>query len=123
MKLDIHELHWQNFNWDDAIPDVFREIWVSHFEMMKELESVRFKRVVNPEDAVGTRVETTDVGDASETMVPYARFRRKLGGYSCQLVFSNLNLVTCGMSVLCAELLAPSLNASSDHLVTTIRIA
>ena len=120
MKLDMHELHLQNFDWDDVIPDSFREIWVSHFEMMKELGSVRFKRAVIPEDAIDTRVETIDVGDASETMICiaiYARFRRKSGGYSCQLVFSRSKVVPRDMSVPRAELLAASLNASTGFIV------
>ena len=65
MKLDIHELHLLNLDWDDVIPDSLREIWVSHLQM-KRIASGRFKRAVIPEDAVDT-CETIDVGDASDS--------------------------------------------------------
>ena len=66
MKLDIHELHLLNLDWDDVIPDSLREIWVSHLQMMKRIASGRFQKVVIPEDAVDT-CETIDVGDASDS--------------------------------------------------------
>ena len=38
MKLDLHELVQRQLEWDDIIPDIFRPIWDSHFEMIKEIK-------------------------------------------------------------------------------------
>ena len=120
MKLDIRELTLLNLDWDHVIPDAMREVWRSNFEMMEEIGSLRFQRAVIPEDAIDTCVDTIDVGDASQTMICvaiYARFKRKSGGFSCQLVFSRSKVVPRDMSVPRAELLAASLNASTGFVV------
>ena len=36
-KLDLHELIVRQLDWDDKIPDDLRPIWLSHFEMMNEI--------------------------------------------------------------------------------------
>ena len=51
MKLDLHELTLRQLDWDDMIPDQLRPIWLSNFEMMKELSNIRFRRTIVPEDA------------------------------------------------------------------------
>ena len=42
MKMDLHVLVQRKLNWDDAIPDDLRHIWISHFEMIQELSSFKF---------------------------------------------------------------------------------
>ena len=52
--------------------------------------------VVVPVDAVSLDVDTIEFGDASESLfcaAIYARFLRKDGSYSCQLIFSRSKLV------------------------------
>ena len=56
----------------------------------------RFKRAVVPEDDVNMDINTLDFGDASPWMACiaiYARFLRKNGEYSCQLIFSRTRTV------------------------------
>ena len=36
MKLDLRKITVLHLGWDDAIPDEFRCIWISHYDMMKE---------------------------------------------------------------------------------------
>ena len=120
MKLDIHELHARKLHWDDVIPDDFRKIWVSNFEMMKEIGRIKFHRAVVPKDAVDLSVETIDTGDASTSLICaaiYARFKRKNGEFSCQLIFARSKIVPAEMSVPRKELMAATLNATTGHVV------
>ena len=83
---------------------------------------MRFKRAVIPEDAVSTDIELLCVADASEVMIClgiYARFRRRAGGSSCQLLFGRTKVVPKDMSTPRAELLAALMNASTAHVVKT----
>jgi len=120
MKLDLRELSDRKLNWDDTIPDELRPIWISHFEMMQEIGQLRFKRVVVPEDAVSLDVETIDFGDASQSLICvciYARFQRKNGEYSCQLVFSRTRTVPKELSLPRAELYASLMNAHTGEVI------
>ena len=37
MKLDLHTLVKTGLDWDDALPDELRPMWVSHSEMMEKI--------------------------------------------------------------------------------------
>ena len=114
MKLDLHELVQRKLDWDDAIPDDLRHIWKSHFELMQEINDVKYKRAVVPSDAASLEVETLDFGDASKyaaCIAIYVRFKRTNGNYSCQLILSRSKLVPDGMSQPRAELVAAVMNA------------
>ena len=81
---------------------------------------MQFNRCVVPEDAVNLDINTVDLGDASGELhcaVVYARFLRKNGSYSSQMIFSRSKLVPDGMSIPRAELLAAHLNATIGHIV------
>ena len=97
MKMDLHTLVKRGLSGDDVIADDdLRSVWVSHFEMMQELGNLRFERAVVSEDAVNLDINTTDATDASNKMAfvaIYARFVRRNGTYSCQLVFSRSKVV------------------------------
>ena len=125
MKLDLHELVTRKLNWDDVIPDDLRPVWDSHFNMMQEINNIRFKRAIIPDDAVNLEINTIDMADASQSIACvaiYARFLRKTGNYSCQLVFARSKLIHEGMTQPRAELLAASLKErlSNAHLVSII---
>ena len=51
MKVDLHKLVEKRMDWDDALPDSLRQIWVSHFEMLQEIKSIKFKLAVVSDDA------------------------------------------------------------------------
>ena len=93
MKLDhLHELVQRKLDRDDAVPDELRPFWKSHFEMMQEINNLKYKRAVIPDDATSLDIKTIDFGDASKAIACvaiYARFRRKCGGYFCQLVLAR----------------------------------
>ena len=120
MKLDLHNLVLRNLDWDDKIPDDLRPIWLSHFDMINELKTIRFRRAVIPDEAVNLDINTLDFSDASNQLVCvaiYVRFLLKNGSYSCQLIFARSKIVPKGMSVPRAELLAANMNAHTGEVV------
>ena len=91
----------QKLDWDDKIPDNLRPIWESHFQMMNKIKTLKYQRVVIPEDTIDTQVETLDFGYASrETagIAIYARFKCKDRSYSCQLVFARSQSIPTKMT-------------------------
>ena len=119
-KLDLRTLVTRKLDWDDPIPSDLKELWLANFQTMKDLAGIKFDRCKVPEDAVSLEVNTIDLGDASESLVCaaiYARFLRKNGAYSCQLIFAKSKIVPDGMSIPRAELLASHLNATIGHVV------
>ena len=121
-KIDISEFCLRKLNWDDEIPEELHKIWIDNFEMIEEIKGIKFKRAVVPDDAIDLSVETLDFADASQRMICvaiYARFKRRSGGYSCQLVFARSKIVPQDMSQPRAEALALELNAKTGHVVKT----
>ena len=92
-------------------------IWLSNFEMTKDLSNIRFRRSIVPEDVASLDIQTLDFGDASKFMTcscTYARLLRKTGDYSCQLVFARTRTVVKEVSSLPrAELMAALNNTHS----------
>ena len=120
MKVDLHVLTARNLKWDDTIPDDLKPVWFSHFEMMAEMKHLRYHRAVIPEDAVDLNVELLDFGDASKILICvaiYARFKRKNGKHSCQLIFGRTKLVPEGMTQPRAELYAALVCTHSGEVV------
>ena len=121
LKLDISTLHKQCVGWDDPIPSELKELWISNFETIDDLANVEFQRAVVPQDALNLDVETIDLADAGENMVcsaVYARFLRRDGSYSCQLIFARTKIIHDHTAPR-GELAAAVLNASSSHFVKT----
>jgi len=120
MKLDLHTFVQRKLDWDDIIPPDLRNIWESNFDIMQEVNEIKFNRAVVPEDAISLDISTIDTGDASKVLACvaiYARFKRKDGSNSCQLVFSRLKLVPDGMSQPRAELYAAVINAHTGEVI------
>ena len=119
--MDLHDLtSIKELQWADAIPDNLRGVWKSHFEMMEEIKTLKFNRCVVPSDAVSLDIETIDTGDASKSITCaaiYARFQRKNGEFSCQLVFARSKLVPDGTTQPRAECLAALLNTHTGEVV------
>ncbi len=106
--------------WDDYIPDDLISMWKSNFGLMSELGDLKYRRCVVPEDALNLNMETIEMADASLQMacsVVYARFKRKNGQYSCQLIFARSKTAPTDTSIPRNELLAAVQNASTGHTV------
>ena len=120
MKLDLHTLVKRGLDWDDVLPDELRPIWVSHFKMMQEIGKIIFQRALVPEDAINLDIQTINAADASQKLACVAicaRFLKKDGTQSCQLIFSRSKLMQDGLSQPRAKLLAATMNAHTGEIV------
>ena len=120
MKMDLHELNVRKLDWDDILPNNLQQVWRDHFDMMSEINNLRYQRAVIPDDAVSLDVSTLDFGDASTSLVCaaiYVRFEKKNGEFSCQLIFSRSKLVPDGMTQPRAELFAALLCTHTGEIV------
>ena len=120
MKLDIHDLVVDGYDWDDPISDEYNEIWIDNFKLMEEVGKIQYSRIVVPSDAGSLSAELICTGDASEKMTCaaiYIRFRRKNGQYSCQLMMSKTKIVPEHTTLPRAELIAATLNTHVSQIV------
>ena len=120
MKLDISELSLRGLDWEDLVPEDLVHKWINNFDTLSQLNEIQFRRTIVPEDAINLDVETIEMADASleiACVAIYARFKRKNGSYSCQLIFARSKILPKGMSIPRAELFAAGLNASTSHVV------
>ena len=117
-KVDLHTI--SKLKWDDPIPNEYRSLWESNFEMMAELKNIRFQRAIIPVNAESLKINTIDTADASKDLACsaiYARFKLKNGKYSCQLVFARTKLLAEGTTQPRGELIAAVLNAHTGEVV------
>ena len=87
---------------------------------MEMLGSLKYSRVVIPENAADLNVELISAGDASSKMTCaacYVRYRLKDGSHSCQLVLGKTKIVPEGMTLPRAELCAAVLNVHIAEVV------
>ena len=119
MKLDISTLHKLCTGYHDTIPSELLECWWKNFDVVSELGDIPYPRAVVPVDAVSLDMETINVGDAGENLVcaaVYARFLRRDGSHSCQLIFARTKVIH-DHTIPRAELVASVLNASTGFVV------
>ena len=119
-KLNIRELVVSCCGWEDKIPDQYRSVWLSNFELMEIIGDLVYNRAVVPADASSLDVELISAGDASEQMACaccYIRFKRKDNSYSCQLLLAKTKLVPEDTTLPRAELFAATLNIHVSQIV------
>ena len=120
IKLDISHLHRIGLGWDDVIPDNLRSIWKDNFEMIEELGTLKYKRVIVPSNAKDLNIFTLDAADASSSLICaaiYARFELTDGTFSCQLVFARSKIIPEGTTTPRAEIMAAAMNAATGFTV------
>ena len=119
IKIDISTLHKRCAGWNDPIPNELKEIWAANFKLIDEIGNLEFQRAVVPPDAANLDVELLETADASDKLVcsaVYARFLKRDGSHSCQLIFARTKIVH-DISIPRAELVASVLLASTGHVV------
>ena len=87
---------------------------------MEEIKDLKFKRAVIPDDAVSLSFHTLDFGDASTKILCvaiYARFLRKNGEYSCQLLFARTKIISPPITQPRAELYAATVCTHTGEVV------
>ena len=118
-KVDLRQI--KGIDYESPIPEELRSLWKSNFEMIRDLGNLKWNRAIVPEDAVSLDIDTIDTADASKVLACsaiYARFKRKTGDYSCQLIFARTKIIPEGMTQPRAELYAAVMNASGGHVVS-----
>jgi len=68
MKLDLHDLVTRRLDWDDCISNDLRPIWTSNFEMIQEINNLKFRRAIVPDDAIDLNIDTIDFADSNAKM-------------------------------------------------------
>ena len=89
--------------------------------MMQEIGKVKFNHGVVPEDHVNLNIIV--IADASKTLagaVIHARFLKKDGKYSCQLVFSCSKIIPDGLIQPRAKLFITPMNTHTAEMVRKI---
>ena len=96
LKLDLHKL--LGLEYDEEIPLHMRGRWIENLKLINEARSLQCRRAVVPIDAVNPEeIDLLVCSDAATTMCGcaiYARFKRKNGDYSCQLLTSRSRTTT-----------------------------
>ena len=88
--------------------------------MMQEIDRVKFKHAVVPEDALNLNINTIDATDATKKLACTAinaRFLKENGTCSCQLVFSRPKIIPDGPTQPRAELFAATMNTHAVEIV------
>ena len=90
---------------------------------MNEIKTLKYQQAVIPEDAIDTQVNTLDFCDASREIAwvaIYARFKRKDGSYSYQLVFARSRLIPTEVTQPPAELYAALINTHTEEIIRRV---
>ena len=106
-KLDLRDHSSLKLDWDDYISEELQKTWLNNFGIMQDVKSLSFHRCIVPEDAESLDIETIDTADASCSLACsaiYARFKRKCGTFSCQLIFSRSKILPDKISQTRAEI-------------------
>ena len=88
--------------------------------MIQEIKGITYRRAIVPRDAKNLNIFTLNTGDASSKLICaaiYARFERKYGSFSCQMVFSRSMVLPEGIFIPRAELMAACMNDATGHTV------
>ena len=102
------------------MPYDLKAVWINNFEMIQEIGQIRFNRAIVPVDAIDSKIDMIDTADASHFLICsdiYARFKRKNGEYSCQLIFSRSKILQEDITMPRAEMSAAVLNARTGFVV------
>ena len=120
LKVDVSYLHRNGLTWGDAIPENLRSLWSSNAEMIREIGSLKYKRAVVPPDAKNLNLVTIDTGDSSNILICvaiYARFEKRDGSFSCQLVLARTKVLPEGTTTPRGEMMAAVMNAATGYTV------
>ena len=120
IKWDNTQIQRTGLTWGDPIPDNLRSVWKDNLEMIQELGTLKYNRVIVPANAKSLEITTIDAGDASPHLIcsaTYARFECTDNTFSCQLIFARSKIVPEGTSIPRAELIAAAMNAATGFTV------
>ena len=114
MKLDVSDATKETDAWDDAVTPELRSKIVQDLWRMFKLQGLKFRRAVIPEDAVSSKVHLNAFVDAANKLKivgVWARFLRKCGKYSSQLLIGR-SLLSRGGTIPKEELEAMTIGSN-----------
>ena len=81
----------EKLNWDDPIPDNYTRDWKQFCQDLLEMNDVKFKRCLMPEDAIDDPILIIFSGGSSHACGACAYYRWKLnnGQFKCRLILSK----------------------------------
>ena len=92
MKLDARSATEETTGWDGEVTQNLRDRWCENFWRLQKLKGLKFQRARVPVDAVDTNLYLVGCVDAAAQLKiagVWARFKRKNGKFSCQLVIGR----------------------------------
>ena len=102
-------------NWDGVISPETRLLWVKNFWMLHSIRGLQFNRAKIPEDAANTDmilVAAIDAANDLKASAVYARFLRRNGEYSSQLLIGRSLLAKENSSIPKEELEATTIGSN-----------
>ena len=115
MKVHMRLAVLETSDWDDAVSNDTRALWIKNFWILHKLRGMSFNRARIPTDAVNTEMDLIAAVDASNELKiagVWARFLRKNGEYSSQLIIGRSLLVKEGSSIPKEELEAATIGSN-----------
>ena len=92
MKLDVSKAMQQTSSWDEQVPTILHDKWLENLWKMQKLKGLQFQRPRIPKDALNTDlhlVGCVDAADELKIVGVWAKFKRKNGGFSSQLIIGR----------------------------------
>ena len=115
MKIHVRKAVKETTDWDGVVTPETRLLWVDNYWRLHNMKDVHFHRPRIPHDAATTDLELIGAVDASNELKicgVWARFLRKNGEYSCQLVIGRSLLSKEGSSIPKEELEALAIGSN-----------
>ena len=114
MKLDVSKAMKQTSGWDEQVPTALHDKWLDNFWQIQRLKGIQFQRPRIPKDAVDTDlhlVGCVDAADELKIVGVWAKFKRRNGDFSSQLVIGR-SLLSRGGTIPKEELEAATIGSN-----------
>ena len=92
MKVHVRRAVKETSDWDDAVSEELRGLWIGNLWKLYSLQGLRFTRPRIPVDALSSKIQLVAAVDASSELkiaAVWGRFKRKNGLFSCQLIIGR----------------------------------
>ena len=92
MKLDVSKAMKQTSSWDEEVPTSLHDVWLDNFWKIQRLKGLQFQRPRIPKDALNTDLHLVccvDAADELKIVGVWAKFKRRTGNFSSQLIIGR----------------------------------
>ena len=93
-KIYLRETWSTKLGWDDALPEILREKWVSFFKQLCDVASLKYDRCLSPDGAVGKPVLIilSDGSEQAYGCAAYIRWVLSDGSIWCRLILAKCRI-------------------------------